>query len=467
MITRRGLLQGGVALGAAAVLPVGQRSLGASAEPLVLTATTGVAPLVDDERPTRVWAYNASVPGPVIRATQGEWVRVRLRNRLQIPTTIHWHGIRIDNAMDGAGGLTQEPVAVGEQFDYAFRVPDAGTFWYHPHFRSAQAVAHGLYGALVVAERDPPAVDRDLLLVLDDWRLDAEQQIDVASMGNLHDAAHRGRLGNVLTVNGRPAPGFGVRRGERLRLRLLNAANSRVLRLDFGAFAPSLIALDGQPVTPRALGENRLTLASGQRADLLVDVDLGAGEVAELRAVTRGGAALAARFEAGEDTLRDEPLPAPVALAANPMPRELALGDALAVELRMEGGAMGGLAQAVFEGETLSGRELARRGQVWAFNGQVGMGEQPLFTVARGRTVRIAIDNRTRWAHGMHFHGHHVQVLGGAAHEATGDWRDTVLVDVGERAEFALHADNPGRWMLHCHMLEHQAAGMATWFEVA
>ena len=127
---------------------------------------------------------------------------------------------------------------------------------------------------------------------------------------------------------------------------------------------------------------------------------------------------------------------------------------------------MSGLATARLEGAELSLRELARKGKVWAFNGVVGMTDTPLFSARQGATVRVNMINDTRWPHAMHFHGHHVQVLSRSRYERAGDWRDTVLLDVDERLDVAFVADNPGRWMLHCHMLEHQAAGMATWFEV-
>jgi len=133
---------------------------------------------------------------------QGETVRVRLENDLPQPTTIHWHGIRIDNAMDGVAGLTQPAVEPGGSFDYAFKVPDAGTFWYHPHNLSWEQVARGLYGPLIVDEPDPPEVDQDIALVFDDWRLDETGQIHEASFAAMMDWSHAGRLGNVLTING-------------------------------------------------------------------------------------------------------------------------------------------------------------------------------------------------------------------------------------------------------------------------
>ena len=138
---------------------------------------------------------------------------------------MHWHGLRIDNAMDGVPGMTQAAVLPGESFEYRFTPPDAGTFWYHSHQRSWAQQALGLAGVLIVDEDDPPRVDQDLVFAIDDWRLDDEMQMDTQSLGSLHDWSHGGRMGNVITVNGETDKRFSVASGERLRLRLINIAN--------------------------------------------------------------------------------------------------------------------------------------------------------------------------------------------------------------------------------------------------
>ncbi|MEM7043410.1 MAG: multicopper oxidase domain-containing protein, partial [Pseudomonadota bacterium] len=180
---------------------------------------------------TDVWAFNDRVPGPAIRAIQGERLTIDVTNDLAEPTTVHWHGLRVPVGMDGVPVLSQPPILPGETFRYAFDVLDAGTFWYHPHINSGEQVGRGLHGALIVEEKQPPAVDRELIWVLDDWRLDPEAAI--APFGNRHDASHGGRIGNSATVNGTIPDNETVRSGERLRLRLINAANARTFGLDF------------------------------------------------------------------------------------------------------------------------------------------------------------------------------------------------------------------------------------------
>ncbi len=128
-------------------------------------------------------------------------MRVAFENALPDPTTVHFHGIRLPNAMDGVPHLTQPPIEPGASFVYEFDLPDAGTYWYHPHLGSPEQVGRGLSGALIVDEVEPPAVDRDLVWVLSDWRLDREARI-VANFDNFMDASHGGRIGNTVTVNG-------------------------------------------------------------------------------------------------------------------------------------------------------------------------------------------------------------------------------------------------------------------------
>ncbi len=470
-LSRRRLLAGSSALVAGLVSPF--RHLAAATLPadgwLELAARPGKASLWEEGGPLAdIWGYDGGVPGPVLRVTQGETLKVRFRNGLDQATTVHWHGIRIANAYDGVAGLTQDAVEPGESFDYLVSAPDAGTYWYHPHNRSWEQLARGLYGVLVVEEPGTRAYDRDLVLAFDDWRLDADRQIDTASLGAMHDWAHAGRLGNVLTVNAHPYLREAARPGERLRLRLLNAANARVLNLRFAGLSPRVIALDGQPVTPHPLEEETLVIAPAQRCDLIVDMP---PEAATFRIDEVSGDPFAACeiVSAGAPASREAPLADDIALPANPLPKVLDLASAVTHELLMEGGAMGRMTEAMLHGERKGIRELVGEGKVWSFNGIAGSHHDAAwFSVARGRTVRMPIVNDTRWPHGIHVHGHHFLVVSRNGEKVTREeWRDTVLVQPGERVEIAFVADNPGKWMVHCHMLEHQAGGMMAWFEVA
>ncbi len=426
----------------------------------MLEARPGTAQLLETANTkTAIWGYGGGVPGPVLRIKRGGELWVRLQNRLSQPTTIHWHGIRIDNAMDGVAGLTQAPVPPGETFDYRFTAPDAGTFWYHPHNRTWEQMARGLYGVLIVEETNAPDVDQDIVMVVDDWRLGENGAIHEASFGSIGERAHAGRLGNILTINGNPAGQFNVRAGERVRLRLINTCNARILKLRFEELKPQVLALDGQPVAPYSLENAIATLGPAQRMDLLIDMT---GHPGALQAITEVSQSrlVAARFHYNA---RDA-LPArtgTVRLAGNGL-AEPDMTSARKVDLVMSGGAMGQANKIAHRGKTYSIRELVREhGLVWAFNGVAGMPKKPLFKARRGETIAVRMVNETRWPHAMHFHGHHFR----EAHRHA-PWLDTILMEADETRTVYLVADNPGKWMLHCHMLEHQAGGMATWFEV-
>lgn len=416
-----------------------------------------------DAEASEVWAYNGDVPGPEIRVSKGDRVQVRFTNNLEEPTSIHWHGIRIVNAMDGVSGLTQEPVQPGESFTYDFTVPDAGTFWYHAHNKSWNQVARGLYGPLIIDEANP-SFDRahDITLVIDDWRLKQPGVLDTESLGSLMEWSHGGRVGNWLTVNGQPMPVSTLKRGEAYRLRLINASNARVLEIDPNRFGAKVLAYDGQALPePETVPYSPALLGPAQRMDLLV--------------VPRDDFAI-------EEISGDQPLPMTAfkvdgatatattiaSIAPNQIP-EPDIANARRVKVVMEGGAMGGAVEITYQGKKLQGEEYQITKQVWAFNGIANMAEDPLFAATSGETIIIETVNRTSWAHAMHVHGHHFRVISrsGSEIDEGKPWRDTFLIGPDQTTEIAFVADNPGKWLYHCHMLEHAAAGMTTWFDVA
>ena len=468
MPNRRDLLQGSAALAASCLAPP---ALLAAPPARELTARPGTAHLLEPGQPaTPIWGYDGQVPGPVLRAKQGEPFAIDLVNGLPQPTTVHWHGIRIDNAMDGVAGLTQPAVEPGERFAVLFTPPDAGTYWYHPHNRTWEQMARGLYGAFVVEEESPPPVDQDLTLVVDDWRLDENGRIHEQSFAGMHDISHAGRLGNVITLNGHDTLDLPVSAGERLRLRLINSANARILGVVFEGHAPIIAALDGQPVaTPFAPDRNMVFLAPSQRADIILDCSHPPGTTTRIivdvgrEQLELGRLVYHETKRARAKVLSEIPI-----LPPNPMPVDLDLDNAVTLDLDMTGGAMSAFESATYKGREMGIRELVRNHRkAWAFNGIVGMPLKPLARIAGGRTVTVKIRNRTAWPHAMHFHGHHVREIAHSNRAPRPHWRDTVFIQRGEEITVAFKAHNPGKWMLHCHMLGHQAGGMSTWYEVA
>lgn len=482
-LTRRSLLLGAGGAAVAVAVPFHAPEAGATADYRIVVGASHV-PVVGGRYPaTSVWSYNGTVPGPEIRARQGDRIRVAVENRLREETTVHWHGVRVPNAMDGVPHLTQKPIAPGETFVYEFDLPDAGTFWYHPHQRGFEQVARGLYGALIVEEREPVAVDRDLIWVLGDWRLQPDAQIS-DDFGNMMDTAMAGRVGNTVTINGRLPETVAVRSGERIRLRLINTANARIFGLEFAGHRPQIVAYDGQPVEPHEPPGRRVVLGPAMRVDLVLDMLARPGErFTVVDSFYRGLEYRLVDLVNGEDApLRSRPLDAPLHLAANPLAEpdfasavrhEIAFGGGMMgnmggggmtgmMDQMMRGGGMGGMM-----GRDMTGR---RHAGVWTINGVSATGHvmTPLLTLARDRSYVLALRNETAWHHPIHLHGHSFRVIArNGRPTALREWQDTVLIAPRENADIAFVADNPGDWMIHCHILEHQEGGMMGVLRVA
>ena len=436
-----------------------------------LAAKPVVANLTGEGHPnTSVWAYNGTVPGPELRVRQGDPVRVVVSNNLGEDTTVHLHGIRLPNAMDGVPGLTQKPIRPGESFAYEFTPPDAGTFWYHPHADSLQQLGRGLAGALIVEEREPVAVDRDLLWLIEDWRLDDDGRI-ASGFGNRMEAGMSGRIGNIVTVNGGVPGTVFVKAGERMRLRLVNAALARIVGLRFDGHKPVVVAYDGQPCDPHLPEGGWVVLGPAMRADLIIDMNGKPGE--SYRVTDDFYQNLAYKFvdlayDPGKPARASSP-EGPSKLPANPVP-EPELATAERHEIALQGGMMGGMGM-MGSGGMMGGMGMG--GATWAMNGMSMTGDgqpdmPPLFTLKRGKTCVLALRNETAWWHPMHLHGHSFRVISrnGKANPIR-EWRDTVLIPARESAEIAFVADNPGDWMFHCHVTDHQEAGMMSVIRIA
>ena len=473
-LSRRGFLQATAGAAAAAASMHPSALLASSPDTRRITAASGQARLAGPNSPqTSVWAYDNSVPGPTLRLRQGEPVRIIVDNRLGEDTTVHCHGIRLPNAMDGVPGLTQPPIKPGESFTYEFTPPDAGTFWYHPHADSLRQIGRGLAGALIVEEREPVAADRDLLWMLQDWRLTRDGQI-AGGFGSMMDAAMSGRVGNLVTINGAPSGDHPVRTGERVRLRLVNGALARIAALRFEGHRPVIVAIDGQPCEPHEPEDGRLVLAPAMRIDVMIDME---GDPGSRHAVVDDfydGLAytLATIAYSREPPLRAHPLDTPKRLPPNPLPQP-DLANAIAQEIVLQGGMMGG---GMLKGMgSMMGMATPGMmgGPAWAINGISMTGDghagmAPSFTLKRGASCRLTMRNDTAWWHPMHIHGFSMLVLtrNGAPVQHR-QWQDTVLLAPRDTVECAFVADNPGDWMLHCHIVDHQMAGLMTVFRVA
>ncbi len=394
-----------------------------------------------DGRMLAVWAYNDQVPGPILRARLGQEVEVRLLNDLPQPTTIHWHGVRVPNAMDGMPGVTQEPIPPGGTFTYRFVPKDAGTFWFHPHVRGSEQVERGLYGVLIVDDAQPLPYSRDEVWVLDDWRLGPDGEIDPRFVTR-SDLAHDGRWGQVVTVNGDAAQLMVVRPGERIRLRLVNTSNGRVYRPDFGALAPEVIAVDGM-YSRRPLAMSGFDLAPGNRLDLdlIIPRDAEGRTFAVIDRFTRRPFTLARLLVEGQ------PVETPsFAAPSNPRVPVWAAASEQDVDVTY----------------VLNAQPGGEHGIQWTINGRP-WGEHEVTQLAEGHWVRVRFQNDSARLHPMHIHGQFFKVVARNGQPVDDPFfRDTVLLFRRETIDVGMVPVDWGRWMMHCHILEHAEAGMMT-----
>ncbi len=412
---------------------------------------------------TNFWAFNGKVPGPILRMRLGERVRIAVENGLKVDTAVHWHGVRVPNAMDGVPHVTQDPLKPGERFEYEWVARDSGTFWYHPHQSSYEQVPRGLYGALIIEEEKPVAVDRDEVWVISDVKVDAEG-LQVEDYGRVMDFGNEGRLGNTVLVNGETGAVLSVRSGERIRLRLINAASARLFKLALSGHTMTVIAFDGQAVTPHEV--EALELGPGMRADIVIDCIHAAGAVFAVKDSNRRSLGDIARivYQAGR-AVRSKPLKTPLVLPANRLP-EPDPGKATDHYIVFQGGMRGAPIIGTIDGKPGKIQEMMeKQGLAWTMNytaqHEHALMHDPLLHFRLGEHVMLHMINETDYFHPMHLHGHFFRVMAVNGQKTRfREWRDTVLMGPRSSVDVAFVADNPGQWMYHCHILDHAAGGM-------
>ncbi len=424
--------------------PVAEPRPGTIREVEIVAAPTTL-PLVDGKQ-LEVWAYNGQVPGPTIRIKLGETLRVTFTNKLPQPTTIHWHGVRVPNRMDGVPNVTQPPVEPGATFVYEFTPRDAGMFWFHPHLRASEQVERGLYGVLIVEDPKPAPYSREVVWVLDDWLLDASGKI-FDKFNTTHDLAHDGRWGNAITINGRTTTELHVQPGERIRLRMLNSSNGRVFRPDFGDLDAKIIAVDGLYLRePIPVGGFEMT--PGNRLDIDLSFDRSGASPPELwdRFYAQRANKLASFVVEGE-LVTMPPFPSP---AAGHVPRWL-----------------DGLGTPVTHSFQLNAQQGGPFGIAWTIDGVAMDSEhhhhKPSLELQRGAFAHLQFVNGSARRHPIHLPGMFFRLL--ARNGVPVDepfFRDTVLVHARETVDVGLVPTDAGTWMMHCHILEHAEAGMMT-----
>lgn len=456
LTTRRQFLSiAGAGAGLALLGSCAGRPVRAPAHELILDASPMRLDLAG--RTVTTWGYNAIVPGPEIRLRQGETLRVRLENRLPEDTTVHWHGLPVVNAMDGVAGLTQPPVIPGGGFDYEFVVPKAGSFMYHAHV--GHQLDRGLYGPLIVEpDREELSYDREYTLMLDDWRDGLTPEPDGPPHGDhdepdttstATDVSFGGRRYPLLLVNGRPGDdpaAFEVARGDRVRLRVMNIGADTGFRFAVAGHRLTVTHSDGMPVAPVTV--DALRLGMGERYDVLIDANNpGAWQVAVLPEGRRGFGRAILRYTGTSGSAAPAPNARPVELTG----RLLSYDDLV------------GTGPADFPTGASPDRSYVLTLSGMAINGQRYPDAEPL-PVTSGEWVRVTMRNRgVKW-HPMHLHGHHVRVATAGGRDPMNDdgpLKDTVSVPGGGgEVTVDMRADNPGKWLFHCHNHYHMEEGM-------
>ena len=425
------------------------------------------------------WAYGESVPGPLLRATAGDLLRVTVDNALPAETSVHWHGVALRNDMDGVPGMTQKPIGTGGRFLYEFTAPDPGTYFYHPH--SGVQLDRGLYGVLVVDDpREPGDYDLEWVVVLDDWVDGTGRTPDdilagfrttagdgssgmghggTGDMGGMgHGSMGMGDMGEAMSspllggagdvayphylVNGRvPASPTSLRgkAGQRVRLRIVNAGSDTAFRVALGAHRLTVTHTDGFPVQPAEA--DALLVGMGERFDVLVTLRDGVFPLVASAEGKQGQGMAVVRTAAGTPP------------SASARPSEL---DGLVVtamdlvatpETRLPDRAADRRHDLVLSGSMVPYR--------WTLNGKTFEDADPL-EVHQGERVQLRFRNMSMMFHPMHVHGHTFAV------NANGVRKDTVIVRPMQTIVADLDANNPGQWATHCHNIYHAEAGMMT-----
>ena len=433
-----------------------------------------------------MYGYNGQIPGPLLRVERGATFKVNVTNNIDLPTSIHWHGLRLDNANDGAVGVTQKEIAPGGSFTYTVKVPDEGIYWYHTHLREDLQQPMGLYGNILVTPADAKAynpANSEEVLAVSDLLLDESGQ--PVSFGT-KDADHTlmGRFGNTMLVNGNTDYNFTVAKGEVVRFYLTDTANTRTFKIDFGGAKMKLVGGDNGRYEKEQFVDS-VTLSPSERAivDVLFDnpgtfaithrtpddsYELGSVTVTSDIAspsYTKEFSTLTTHADVKKDIDAFRPF------FSKPVDKTLVLDmDMMGNGMMGGNGMMADVPKDGIEWEDTAGMmnmNMMSTMMKWKMIDQeTGAANDKLVYDAKvGDKLKIRIINKKDSAHPMqhpiHFHGQRFLVLSDNGVENKDlVWKDTVLVPTGHTVDILLDVSNPGDWMFHCHIAEHLSNGM-------
>ena len=402
---------------------------------------------ISNSKTIRAWGFNNSIPGSIIEANKGDTVIVRVKNELDEPTIIHWHGVRLQPEMDGTSH-TQEPILPGSEFEYKFVVPDAGTFWYHSHHNETKQMERGMYGALIVKDANDPVFDGERVFVIDDMKLEKDGSFKKGNQISRWMERHDGRQGDTLLINGKETPAIKISGGHSERWRFINASSARYFYLSLGGREFTIIGSDGGLIS-RPQKVNKLLLVPGERVDIVGGPFID-GEMIDIislpynrRTFTKTKRQKFATIEVGRT------IPS----------------DAVVPEILRNIEPLASVNEKINRKVKLSVGPSLKHGIDFLVNNQLHAHDQP---VEVGKLQVWEVSNTSLMDHPFHLHGFFFQVLEINGHATeTIMWKDTVNLTPRSKVKIAWLPDNrPGNWMYHCHILEHHEAGMMGHFKV-
>lgn len=449
-----------------------------------------------------MYGFNGQYPGPLLVVRQATTIVVDFSNEIDLPTTVHWHGVRLDNRYDGVPFVTQDPVAPGESFRYEIVFPDAGIYWYHPHVREDIQQELGLYGNILVEPTDPEyynPVNRQEVLILDDLLVDRGDLVPFgAEAANL---VLMGRFGNVFLVNGEPDYRLDVNRGEIVRFMLTNVSNTRTFNFVIGGARMKVVGADvsrfereewveSVPIAPaqRYIIEAKFDTPGVHAVTNRVQaIDHVLGEyyqqVDTLGAITVGDDAASPDYAVHFETLReyddvvadidrfrrffDRPPDGELLLTlqVTDLPGSVVQYMSIDTTYFPPVEWNNSMPMMNWVSNSTNVRWIVREPSTGRENMDIE------WTFTQGDVVKIRLVNDPNSIHPMghpvHLHGQRLLVL-----ERDGVrmpnlvWKDTAVVPVGSRVDLLVELSNPGQWMLHCHVAEHLEAGMMMSFTV-
>jgi len=432
-INRRELMAG---LGAAGLGPLVARptAIAQGRPALALQAKADVMALRPGAPETPIWRLRGpAASDPALRFKRGGELEITLRNELPVPTLLNWHGI--DGAPAAEALTARSPLAAGAAESLRFPLRHAGTFLCDLRLLGDGQPRPSPARALIVAESETVAVDRDEVLLIEDWRLRADGTAIAPGTDPKDTTA-------VFTINGGTSLDIPARTNERLRLRIINGCQRDVIAIKIEGYDVRVMALDGQPAEPFLARNGALVLAPGTRIDAFIDAAVPAGSSSAILLHDGREARPIARLVAStEPPFRAAPLPAAPPLPSNGLPAKLDLKSALRVDL------------------TLGGSD-------WAAPANFASLTAPAFRAKTGRVVVLALTNRGELPAVFHLHGHHFRLLDRLDDGWKPFWLDTLSIDAGQTQRIAFAAETAGRWLLESMAMDWAAPRLVRWYSV-